>query len=145
MDTTKLDIIFLEDSKDKYKLPIRWDGQDFYETLYNHLKKYRKDVENNYLKDNPDLCADVKTVCRGICAALDCSFRGYPAEAYESFKGIMKILGKDPLLVEKEDINKEPLYRVVDVGNAARPERKRVFHVPFSMRSKMSTQRYSIP
>ena len=87
----------------------------------------------------------MKTVCRGICAAVDYSFRGYPAKAYESFKGVMEILGTEPLLVKKEDINKESLFRVVDVENAAVPNRKRVFHVPFSMRSKMSTQRYSIP
>jgi hypothetical protein len=138
MDTTDFKKIF---SKSDYQLPIRWDGKDFYKTLYLHLKKYREDIEDFY----PDLYSDVKTVCRGICAAVGYSFRGYPAEAYESFKGVMKILGKDPLLVEKEDINKEPLYRVVDVENAAVPKRQRVFHVPFSMRSKMSTQRYSIP
>lgn len=140
MDSTKFKEIF---SKDIYQLPIRWDGKDFYATLYKHLKKYREDIEQTC--DDSNLCATVKKVCRGLCAAVDFSFRGYPEKAYKRFEDVMEILGKDPLLVDKENINKEPLYRVVDVGNAAVPNRKRVFHVPFSMRSKMSTQRYSIP
>jgi|LSQX01.2.fsa_nt_gb hypothetical protein len=57
----------------------------------------------------------------------------------------MEILSKDPLLVEMESINEESLYRVVDVKSAVVPNRQNVFYVPFSMRSKMSTQRYSIP
>ena len=141
MDAAKFEEIF---SKDNYRLPIRWDGKNFYETLYNHLKDYRKDIEK-FRKDYPDLFDDVKAVCRGICAAVDCSFRGYPEKAYDSFKGVMEILGKDPLLIDKEKVKEESLYRVVDVGNAAVPDRRRVFHVPFNMRSKMSTQRYSIP
>ncbi len=140
MDSTKFEEIF---SKDIYQLPIRWDGKDFYATLYKHLKEYREDIEKYC--DDPDLYAAVKTVCRNICAAVDFSFRGYPEKAYKSFEGVMEILSKDPLLIDNEKINEEGLYRVVDVENAAVPNRQRVFHVPFSMRSRMSTQRYSIP
>jgi len=140
MDSAKFKEIF---SKENYQLPMRWDGKDFYATLYKHLKDYREDIEKNC--DNPNLCAEVKAVCRGICFAVDHSFKGYPEKAYKSFEAVMEILGKDPLLIDMKDINKEPLYRVVDVGNAALPKRQRVFHVPFNMRSKMSTQRYSIP
>lgn len=140
MDSTKFEEIF---SKDIYQLPIRWDGKDFYTTLYKHLKEYREDIEKYC--DDPELYAAVKTVCRNICAAVDFSFRGYPEKAYKSFEGVMEILSKDPLLIDAEKINEEGLYRVVDVENAAVPNRQRVFHVPFSMRSRMSTQRYSIP
>ena len=145
MDAKKFETIFSsKETYQLYQLPKRWDGKDFYATLYSHLKKYREDMENFYRNDN-DLCAAVKTVCRGICAAVDASLRGYPGKAYERFEGVMEILNEDPLLIEKEKINEERLYRVVDVGNATVPDRKRVFHVPFSMRSKMATQRYSIP
>lgn len=140
MDLAKFKEIF---SKDDYQLPIRWDGKDFYATLYKHLKDYREDIEKNC--DNPNLCAEVKAVCRGICFAVDHSFKGYPEKAYKSFEAVMEVLRKYPLLINKEDINKKPLYRVVDAGSAAVPKRQRVFHVPFNMRSKMSTQRYSIP
>ena len=140
MDSAKFKEIF---SKENYQLPMRWDGKDFYATLYKHLKEYREDIEKYY--DDSKLCAEVKAVCRGICAAVDYSFRGYPEKAYKSFEAVMETLIRNPLLIDEKDINKEPLYRVVDVGNAAIPKRQRVFHVPFSMRSKMSTQRYSIP
>lgn len=140
MESTKFKEIF---SKDIYQLPIRWDGGDFYATLYKHLKSYREDIVKYC--DDLNLCAEVKTVCRDICAAVDFSFRGYPEKAYKSFEGVMGILRKEPLLVEMEKFKEEKLYRVVDIGNAAVPNRQRVFHVPFNMRSKMSTQRYSIP
>ena len=148
MDSTAFKKIFLEDVpknilKDRYKLPRRWDGKDFYATLYKDLKEYRKDVDK-YCND-PDLRTDVKTVCGAICAAVDQSFRGYPGNAYEKFKHAMEILRNDPLLIDEKKINEEGLYRVVDVHNAAIPSRQQLFHVPFKMRSKMSTQRYSIP
>jgi hypothetical protein len=138
MDSAKFKEIF---SKKSYQLPIRWNGEDFYATLYEHLYNYReKDIGKNSA-----LYTEVKAICRGICDAVDYSLRGYPEKAYKSFESVMDILGKAPLLIDKEDINKENLYRVVDVESAAVPKRQRIFHVPFTMRSKMSTQRYSIP
>ncbi|NLZ75792.1 MAG: leucine-rich repeat domain-containing protein [Erysipelotrichia bacterium] len=139
MDATKFKNIF---SKDIYQLPICWDGEDFYVTLYKHLKKYREDIENNC--SDVDLCNEVKKICHGICATLDFSFRGYTGKSYNSFKGVMKILKKDQLIIDKKDIGKDILYRVVEINNKE-ISRKRVFHVPFNMRGKMSTQRYSIP
>lgn len=141
MDREKFQKIF---SNETYQLPIFWDGEDFYATLYKHLKGYREDIEKNYGYDS-DLCAKVKSICQGICAAVDYSFRGYPEKAYKRFESVMDILKEDPLLIDKQKIKNEKLYRVVDVGNAAKPSRQRLFHVPFSLRSKMSTQRYSIP
>ncbi len=140
MDSKKLKKIF---SKDKYRLPLSWDGKDFYETLYEHLTMYREDIKGNY--EDPDLYDEVKTVCNGLCAAVNLSFQGYPKKAYEHFENVMEILSKDPLLIDKKILEKEQFYRVVDVGNAAVPSRQRIFHVPFNKRSKMSTRRYSIP
>lgn len=141
MNGTKFEAIF---SQDRYRLPMEWDGKDFYATLFNHLTNYHEDIKKKYHNEFK-LCSDVKTVCFGLCAAIDFSFRGYPGKAYQRFESVMKILSKDPLLINAEKINKEPLYRVVDVGNATIPNRQRIFHVPFSLRSKMSTYRYSIP
>lgn len=74
MDREKFQKIF---SNEAYQLPIFWDGEDFYATLYKHLKGYREDIEKNYGYDS-DLYAKVKSICQGICAAVDYSFRGYP-------------------------------------------------------------------
>lgn len=131
-------------SKDIYQLPIRWDGNDFYLTLYKHLKTYSEDIKENF-NDRKKLYSDVERIFIKICAAVNYSFRGYPEQSYKIFKEVMKILDKEPLLVETSVLEKEKMYRVVDNGNATLPKRKRVFHVPFSMRSKMSTKRYSIP
>ena len=131
-------------SKDIYQLPIRWEGRDFYGRLYNHFKTYCEDI-TKILKDKEDICNDIEHICIKICTALDYSFRGYPTESYKSFKSVMDILNKIPLLVDKFEFKNEKIYRVVNNGNASLPERERIFHVPFKMRSKMSTQRYSIP
>ena len=131
-------------SKDIYQLPIRWEGRDFYGRLYNHFKTYCEDI-TEILKDEEDICKDIEHICIKICTALDYSFRGYPTESYKSFKSVMDILNKIPLLVDKFEFKNEKIYRVVNNGNASLPERERIFHVPFKMRSKMSTQRYSIP
>ncbi|AKT46804.1 hypothetical protein ADJ67_03350 [Eubacterium sulci ATCC 35585] len=131
-------------SKDIYQLPIRWEGRDFYGRLYNHFKTYCEDI-TEILKDEVDICNDIEHICIKICTALDYSFRGYPIESYKSFKSVMDILNKIPLLVDNFEFKNEKIYRVVNNGNASLPERERIFHVPFKMRSKMSTQRYSIP
>lgn len=131
-------------SKDIYQLPIEWDGNDFYATLYKHYKKYLKDIKA-ITNDMKDVYTDVERVCRQICAVVDSSFRCYHAESYERFKKIMEFLDVVALKVEMDVFKKEKLYRVVNITNETQPERKRVFHVPFNMRSKMSTQRYSAP
>lgn len=131
-------------SKDIYQLPIRWDGSDFYSTIYNLFKIYLKDIDTIF-SNTDKTYTDVEFICRKICEAVNYSFMGYPAESFKSFQEVMKYLDSEPLLVEIDNLKNVNLYRVVDNGNAAVPKRKRIFHVPFNMRSKMSTQRYSIP
>ena len=146
---TKTEIIqqFTEMFSDSaYHLPIRWDGRDFYMTLYKFLKHYREDVEKRF-GENEVLCADVAEICKGLCLAIHSSFKGNLGGAYENVSGVLDLLEERNSLFDdaKEVIGEEKLYRVVDAGDTASHDRKRIFHVPFSMRTKMSTCRYSVP
>lgn len=99
MDREKFQKVF---SNEAFQLPIRWDGKNFYATLYKHLKGYHECIPEDC--DDSDLRAKVKSICQGICAAVDNSFRGYPEKAYKSFEGVMAILKEDPLLINKNKI-----------------------------------------
>ena len=145
-------------------LPIRWKGSDFSATLNNLLNNYIKQLEN--LSDNPqsnynsiqvDL-KDIKRVCGLLIRAVNHYLNGFPAKAYSSFERAMGLLMINPLRIyqksvmeqfeipgnryrKDEDLN---LFRVVSVQDNKPYTRTRVFHTPYTMRSKVSTSRYSI-
>lgn len=145
-------------------LPIRWNGSDFSATLNNLLNHYIKQLENS--SDNPqsnynsiqvDL-KNIKRVCGLLIRAVNHYLNGFPAKAYSSFERAMDLLMINPLRIyqksvmeqfevpgnryrKDEDLN---LFRVVSVQDNKPYTRTRVFHTPYTMRSKVSTSRYSI-
>ena len=145
-------------------LPIRWNGSDFGTTLNNLLNHYIKQLES--LSDNPqsnnnsiqvDL-KDIKRVCGLLLREVNHYLNGFPAKAYSSFERAMDLLMINPLRIyqksvmeqfeiagsryrKDEDLN---LFRVVPVQDNKPYTRTRVFHTPYTMRSKVSTSRYSI-
>ena len=135
-----------EQEKD-FRLPIRWDGKDFYKELYLLLKEYRIRVKNRLSADEyAKYGDDIEDVCRKVCLAVSESLRGNPYEAYNAVDETLKLLTeKYECYLHEDDLKDCQLYRAVDVKDKATHDRKRVFHVPFNLRSKISTQRYSIP
>lgn len=73
----------------EYQLPIRWDGNDFCQTVYFLLKKYKKDI----LREFPDQYADVEKVSNGLYQAVVNSFRGLPQIAFGYLEKVMAVLG----------------------------------------------------
>ena len=130
-----------------FQLPIRWEGGDFYKALYFRLKEYRNRIEKQLPeKKLAEYRDDIRKVCYGVCLAVSETFRGNPYEAYNAVDDTLKLLtGKYECYLGEEELKNCPLYRAVDVKDKAVHDRKRVFHVPFNLRSKMSTTRYSIP
>lgn len=134
-------------------LPIRWDGKDFPKTLCilydNYLEKVREFVPQNYVKD-------IHRDCKLILAAINHYLEGFPDKAYGSMETLMNrmitsgagryfqtIIGgtsKNTRIADK------PLryFRVASVPDNQPYPRERVFHTPYTMRSKVSTNRYSI-
>lgn len=135
------DIKFIHSFKNVIKnidrLPIRWDGKDFYTDLKKRLVKYEDDV-----RKIPDIDLDkMNEINELILSAVECYLNGMPSKA---FKQISKLITKyyNNLSVEDKDIIG---YRIVQLDDNKLYNRKRVFHIPFSLRKRIGTNRYSIP
>ena len=126
-----------------FRLPVRWKGGDFYSELYLLLKEYQTRIGNRI--EDQKIRKNVRTVCQKVCLAVSETFHGNPSRAYDAVDDALRMLTKDyECFIGEKELPKK-LYRAADVGDKAVHDRKRVFHVPFHLRSKMSTTRYSIP
>lgn len=139
----------------KLFLPIRWDGYDFLQTLNGLFDYYINKIEN--LPNNEcDIIVDTKVIkkaCKLLLKAVNCYLNGFPSNAYSSFEKSMEIFMDKPLKIYQksyvdqfENGNEDSfkLFRVTLVNDNKPYERERVFHTPYNLRSKVSTNRYSI-
>lgn len=83
---------------------------------------------------------------------------GFPSKAYKSFHDSMKFFMNTPLRIYQKSAIEQfedrqnyhnaddslKLFRVTSVGDNKPYGRERVFHTPYNLRSKVSTNRYSI-
>lgn len=145
-------------------LPIRWNGSDFAATLDNLFNHYIKQIEllsserghlYNPIRAN---VKDIKRVCGLLTKAVTHYLNGFPSKAYTSFERAMKLLMNKPLKIYQKSVMEQfeipgdryrkdddlKLFRVVSVDDNKPYSRIRVFHTPYSLRSKVSTSRYSI-
>ena len=147
---------------DQLFLPIRWNGVDFSETLEKLLYHYIKRLETVTDKDNFSShgvhvdVKEIKQVTGLLIKSTNHYLNGFPAKAFTTFERAMGILSQTPLKVyqksvmeqfdepanhEKDDLK---LFRAVKVDDNKPYHRTRVFHTPYNLRSKVSTNRYSI-
>ena len=139
-------------SDESFFLPIRWDGRDFPSTLDKLFCDYRKQVCDALPY------ADIKQLrndCNLIIKAVKYYLNGFPSKAYNSIDTLMTRLIQSPLkiyhktaseLFSGELCSDDPLklFRVAAVNDNIPYDRTRVFHTPYNLRSKVSTNRYSI-
>ena len=143
-------------------LPIRWDGDSFPETLERLFSRYTKRLEEAIEDepfDNNDTHAYVKEIRRItglLIKTINHYLNGFPAKAFNTFERVMEILAKTPLKVYQKSVMEQfdvlewrhqdylRLYRAVKVADNKPYPRNRVFHTPYNLRSKVSTNRYSI-
>ena len=145
-------------------LPLRWNGIDFYSTLDNHFNHYIKQlellpIENGYHNNLIHIdTKDIKRVCGLLTKTVKYYLNGFPSKAYSSFERVMDLLMLKPLKVYQKSVLEHfedsrnryqtdddlKLFRVVCVGENKPYSRTRVFHTPYTLRSKVSTSRYSI-
>lgn len=148
-------------SNNRFFLPIRWDGDDFVQTLKILYKDYLQVIAQE-LKDpeeqeliNKDI-ASINTICKKIVGSAKQYLNGFPAQAFNTFSSAMQKLIREPLAVYPKSVydqfqaleysNNDPLmlYRAARVVDNKPYSRRRIFHTPFNLRSKVSTSRYSI-
>lgn len=137
-------------------LPLRWDGKDYVDSLNKLYSLYidtlqdtsnKKRSYNSYIDVDMDV---IERICQGIQKSVEQYLNGFPSSAFKEMDKIMKNMMETPLKIYKKscfgDFENDSLdlYRVVSVNENIQYERSRVFHVPYYMRSKVSTSRYSI-
>lgn len=149
-------------SDQKLFLPIQWDGTDFTETLEKLFNTYIINIEHSitteeHKKDSARTIYTVKKICGLIKNSVESYLDGFPSKEYVELETAMRVLVKTPLKIyqksifEQFDDTEDPifndnlaLYRLVCVDDYAPYGRARVFHTPYTLRSKVSTSRYSI-
>lgn len=140
-----------------FYLPIRWTGNNFVEYLDRLLNKYRTKIE----KETVHFASDYKEIkelelisriCNLLLKSIDNYLSGFPSKAYETFSDLMHYLMEQPLRTYYKSTHgslvgytdKLNLFRASCVKNNIRYDRKRLFHTPYNLRSKVATCRYSI-
>jgi len=151
-------------STKEFFLPIRWDGADFLFTLDNLFETYinRIECEASKCKENHETniitnvnIESIYMLCHEIKNAVRKYLAGFPSEAFEMIAYVMeKLMREKPLQIYTKNVwqpfdsmyNNDPLnlFRVVCVEDNKPCGRERVFHTPNNLRSKVSTNRYSI-
>lgn len=140
-------------------LPIRWDNNDFSNTLKNLYDKYLYIVEQE--RHNEALTPNIrvidyklKRVCNLLVSIVKQYLNGFPAKAFQTFNELMSLLEKTPLKTYYKSFTEQfnisnyhdslNLYRITCASENIPYGRSRIFHTPYYLRSKVSTSRYSI-
>lgn len=149
-------------SDSRFSLPIRWEGEGFLHSLNELYDAYLQIViqESEHPEEDRALIdvdiSSIRRVCGGITEAVKQYLNGFPADAFAKFSEVMRILVAEPLKVYQKSVLEQfeaseyarnaplNLYRAARVADNKPYPRTRIFHTPFSLRSKVSTSRYSI-
>ncbi|MGF7072371.1 hypothetical protein [Mucilaginibacter sp. 3215] len=132
-----------------FDLPIKSE-EDFSQSLKNIYKEFLTiingftgDVHSSLISNKPI----IEKQCISLIKVVDTFLNGFPGQAYFILKECMDELNSLSLLEIQRSLTateKGNLYRVrADVRSQLK--QKDVFHIPFDLREKVATQRYSIP
>lgn len=157
------DFAFKEIFEDQHlHLPIQWDGVDFTGTLGKLFNTYIGSFDRILAKedkrgDKSQSTHSVKQICGLIRNSVGSYLDGFPSKAYIELEKAMHLLVRTPLRIYQKSIFEQfddtedrvfrddlALYRLTCVDDYAPYDRTRVFHTPYTLRSKVSTSRYSI-
>lgn len=142
-------------------LPIRWDGRDFsaaINQLFDHyIERLAAVCRDHTPHDGIHISLErAKEVIEKLELSADHYLNGSPFQAFKDFIGVMDVLNQTPLQVYQKSVfdyfdtpyshNRDTLklFRAVRVSDNKPYPRTRVFHTPYDLRSKVSTNRYSI-
>ncbi len=120
------------------------DEMNKYFYLLESLEDFQINQEKTRLVKSKDIFEKSKKLAKGIISVLAYYQSGYPHKAFEKLNTLLN----DPEIMLKVfstlggDLN---FYRARSSDNGMAYEKKEIFHIPFELRSKVKTQRYSIP
>jgi len=133
-----------------FNLPLKREGKDVYIFLDSIYSNYLKTIKKFKGKINDSLNQHYNTIqneCDSILESLKLYLEGQPSKSYIELERCLNVLNFSGLL-EIQQTNKSQesceLYRIRIAANA-NMRREDLFHIPFDLRERVSTQRYSIP
>jgi hypothetical protein len=116
---------------------------DVFDDYLNELLKFEGALKRE-LKTKIPFIEDQITK---IKASLSQYLKGFPAASYKELSAALSLLlVEDYLPIQKTEPSSfnSPFYRIRSSNNKTL-KREELFHIPFEIREKVSTQRYSIP
>lgn len=134
-----------------HMVPSKCDGdEDFPKALERQLALYSRWVRKIFFGKRKDLKVfdDMEAMCNCVMKAVDMYYRGLPANAYDSMKDGLGGLLKDDACSLFSELKNERFYRMrVEDDNWVKRtvDKNGMFHIPFTMRGIVKTQRYSVP
>lgn len=135
----------------KYKIPYMLDNDRQYDIIVNDiLTEYIEIVKNDNTYSY--LSQEVDSICKAIIGCINNYYNGSPKKAYDKIYDCFKSTGK---LIKHSVIKKiseiengmefKSLFRARCHNGTEIDGRHDMFHMPYSKRSVLPTQRYSIP
>ncbi len=147
---------FLEILQDQNtNLPIKDNGKPFRQMLNEKITAFGNLIDQSKNLSGPingtDFVESVfkernQILRKGILSAIDAYYEGNPTKAYQTLSEALKKSHVTGYLDKRFELPTETnLYRIrIQDGNFPL-SKSELFHIPFDLRGKVQTQRYSIP
>lgn len=135
-------IAIFAENEHKFDLPKLWDGRDYYISLFGLFHDYLNCIPHSTAWEL-QIYKKAEKVCDSLLDIVSSYLHGFPSKAYELLEKLMDIeYEENPLYYNADSIL--DLYRMVKVDDTIIYGRERVYHVPYHLRAKIATCRYSI-
>lgn len=131
----------------KFSLPILRKNCDYLQQITQLFEAYMVVLKEQNIKRS--ITDDVTIICREIIGVINLYYDGYISQSYGQFKKLLDqyqgILKVDVNTQDNHSSNElSNLYRTRVVSDYREHTRYEIFHVPFSLRTRIAPSRYSI-
>lgn len=136
--------------KSIFNLPKSRNDEDILDFLSGIFSNYLKELSKFNKEIRKELKIKIPFIENQITLikkSLELYLNGYPAAAYNQLSEALRaLMAEDYLPVQKTDFSNvnSSLYRA-RISTLKTLKREELFHIPFEIREKVATQRYSIP
>lgn len=132
--------ILLEDSM---HIPVCYDSKNgFTAGIIEILEKYIKTLLDYNISNT--IISNIRNFKSHIESMYDLYFLGHQRKSYDNFIDSLKSLSEDLSLLFS-DFNETTFYRARYNNGNHDFDKNEMFHIPFNLRGKIKTQRYSFP
>jgi len=133
-----------------FSLPKQRDEKSIEEFLDNVYKDYLNEIKKfngDLRKQLNSMLSFIENQIVKVKESLVLYLQGFPSSAYTTLADALNLLDNiNYLPIQKADLHTfNSLFYRVRISNNKSLKREELFHIPFEIREKVSTQRYSIP